>query len=98
MRPVAADDPVAVADGGRRAADGERRAEGDVDAGLGPEAGDGVGVDLGAPGLVVVQVAPGEEVDAAQARSGCDLAERPRRVVGRSHSGAVQYRGLEAHR
>ena len=47
----------------------------DVDAGLGPQPGDGGGVHLGAAGLDVVEVAPGQHVDAAEAGRGGEVAD-----------------------
>jgi hypothetical protein len=46
---------------------GVRGPHGDLDAGLRPAAGDLVGVDLGAAGLDVGQVAPRQQVDVLQA-------------------------------
>ncbi len=70
-----ADDLVAVADALGRCALGVRRAHRDVDAGLGPQPGDGGGVQLGAAGLDVGEVAPGQDVDAAQPGASGDVAD-----------------------
>ncbi len=63
-----ADHLVAVAPAVVRVALGPRGAHEDLDAGLGPQPGDGGGVDLGSAGLDVVEVAPGDHVDPVQAR------------------------------
>ena len=60
--------PVAVAGRARPVPRDGRGAEGDVEAGGGPARRDHVGVQLGAARLGVVEVTPGDEVDAADAR------------------------------
>ncbi len=80
-------DPVAArvfAPGGARRPGG---GQGHVDAGLGPAFGDAGRVHLRAPGFGVVQVPPGDDLDAAETRLGGDVAELEgggpgRRVVG----------------
>ena len=70
-----AHDPVAVAHDGLRLALGVARAEGDLEAGLGPQPGHVGGVDLAAAGLDVGEVAPREQVDVAEARTGGQIAD-----------------------
>jgi hypothetical protein len=70
-----ADHVVAVADALGRRALGVGRPDGDVDPRLGPQPGDRGGVQLGAAGLDVGEVAPGQHVDAAQPGGGGDVAD-----------------------
>ena len=75
VAPGLADDPVAAAAALRRRTLGVGGAHGDLDAGLGPQAGHGGGVQLGAARLHVGEVAPGQDVDAVQTGSGGDVAD-----------------------
>ena len=70
-----ADHLVPVAPGLVRVPLRVRGAHHDLDAGLGPELGDRRRVDLGAAGFDVVEVAPGQHVDALEARRRGDVAE-----------------------
>jgi hypothetical protein len=67
VAPGLADDGIAAAPHVRRMPGGERRAVHDLDAGLGPQRGDVVGVDLGPAGLDIVEIAPRQHVDAFDA-------------------------------
>ena len=74
--------PVAVAPCRRREAGGGRRAVHDVEAGRRPAAHELVGVELGPPGVGIVEVAPGQHVDPAHAALpdvGDELVDRVRR-------------------
>jgi hypothetical protein len=80
-----ADDLVAVAAPVVGVALGPRRAHQHVEPGLGPQPGHGGGVDLGAPGLDVVEVPPGDHVHPLQAGGGSDVAQLGRWRGGVRH-------------
>src|SRR5439155_25013761 len=95
VAPRLAHDAVAVTRTRGGVAVGRRRAHGHLDASLGPLARDAGGVELGAPRLGVVEVAPREHVHPAQADVGGDLGQRGERG-GRSGLGRHDRRRYRA--
>ena len=75
VAPGFADDLVAVASDDTCMALRVRRADRDVEPRLGPVPGDGGGVHLGSARFDVVEIAPGQEMDAAEARGGGQVAD-----------------------
>ncbi len=92
VAPGPPDHPVAVPVGLGRCSLGVGRPHGDVDAGVGPAARHLGDVHLGAPGLDVGEVAPGQDVDTAQPRlrrEVPDLVDRRRGVEVRGEPGRL---------
>ncbi len=98
-----ANDAVAVAPADLRRSGRVGGAHRHLDARLPPQFGDPRRVQLGAPGLGIVDVAPGQDRDAAQARGRGDIAElghvggpagRTGVIRGGTHAGGIAHKNL----